>query len=344
MKIALVMLARGFGGAERYHVDLTTALARRGHEVLSICRRGAQAGRRLSGLKNLHCAAIGVLGAWDLLASVKIARLLRAHGSQLAHTTLGRAALLGGRAASKLGLPVLAHTHDFVDLKYFRHVDSFIPATRAQRDYLLSQGIAPDRIHRISNFSSLTPVMQPRTTNTVQTLVAHGRLAPKKGFDLLLRSFAGLTDRRIRLHIAGAGAQQHKLEGLARRLHIDDRVCFSGWQEDVRAFLLTGDLYVLPSRDEPFGIALLEAMACGLPIVATNCHGPAEILDEHSAWLCAANDEAALTAAMAAAINDPAGRRRRAQAGWRLLRQRYTTNQAVTQFERLYEDALAGRR
>ncbi|WP_206673346.1 glycosyltransferase [Tepidiphilus baoligensis] len=88
MKVSQVMLSKGFGGAERYFVDLCTALARRGHAVQAICHRGSEAERRLRGIPNLELAPIRVLGTWDPLASWAIHRALRRFAPQIVHVHL----------------------------------------------------------------------------------------------------------------------------------------------------------------------------------------------------------------------------------------------------------------
>ena len=336
MKICVIMLARKFGGAERFYVDLANGLARRGHEVLAISNVRSKAALRLDKRANLQCGSVRVLGPWDPLAPRKILKLTRDFAPDIIQTSLGRAAHLAGPAARRLNIPLVAHTHDFVDLKYFRNAAVFTPTTRAQRDYLVNQGIAPGKVRLIPNFSGFSPVTGVCCKREVTKIVAHGRFVHKKGFDLLLRSFSRAAGDHIRLYIAGDGAERRRLMDLATSLNLGERVCFAGWQDDIRSFLLQGDLFVLPSRYEPFGIAVLEAMACGIPIIATKCHGPVEILDNDSAWLCDA-DEDALTSALNTAISDPDGRQRRAQAAWTSFRERYAADQVIPRFENLYE-------
>ena len=336
MKICVIMLARKFGGAERFYVDLTNGLARRGHQVLALSHSRSRAALRLEQRDNLDKGSVGVLGPWDLLAARKILKRVRDFAPDIIQTSLGRAAHLAGPAARRLNIPLVAHTHDFVDLKYFRNATVFTPTTQAQRDYLLDQGVAAGKICLIPNFSNFSPVTEVHSKPDVTKIVAHGRFVHKKGFDLLLRSFSRVASDTIHLYLAGDGVERRRLMDIATELKLGDRVRFVGWQEDIRNFLLQGDLFVLPSRYEPFGIAVLEAMACGLPIIATKCHGPVEILDNNSAWLCNA-DEDALADALNTALNDPDGRQRRAQKAWILFQERYAAEKVVPRFESLYE-------
>ena len=339
MKICMLMLARGFGGAERFYVDLSNGLARRGHEVMTISNVRSEATLRLEVRDNLHSKSVPVLGPWDQLASRRILKLIKDFAPDVIQTSLARAAHLAGPAARKLNIPLVAHTHDFVDLKYFQNVAVFTPATRAQRDYLMSQNIVARKIELIPNFSCFSPVTEVRCKREVTKIVAHGRFVHKKGFDLLLRSFSQIADAHIHLYIAGDGAERQRLMALATALNLGDRVSFIGWQDNIRSFLLQGDLFVLPSRYEPFGIAALEAMACGIPIIATKCHGPVEILNNDSVWLCEAHEDA-LTDALKMAINDPDGRQQRAQQAWISFREHYAADKVVPKFESLYQSIL----
>ncbi len=144
---------------------------------------------------------------------------------------------------------------------------------------------------------------------------ALGRFVHKKGFDLLLSAAAAVAAQgaQFRLEIAGDGPERSTLEALAGELDISDRVVFRGWIDRVATFLADADLFVLPSRDEPFGIVLLEAMACGVPIIATRVSGPLEILDDGSALLVVPDDSQALASAMLSALGNEAAAAKRAR-------------------------------
>ena len=165
-------------------------------------------------------------------------------------------------------------------------------------------GVPADRIERVPHFRSIEPVAAakapPRTEGVVKSL---GRLVHKKGFDVLVHASAHAAAQGVpfRLEIGGDGPERASLQALAGRLGIEDRVTFCGWIDDVAAFLADADLFVLPSRVEAFGIVVLEAMACGVPIVATRLSGPLETLDEDTALLVPSDDPAAMAEARARA-------------------------------------------
>ena len=146
-----------------------------------------------------------------------------------------------------------------------------------------------------------------------------GALVRGKGFHLLLRAFAALLEEcsNLRLIILGKGDQRLELEALAVELGIADKVAFPGFQPDVFAWLSHADVFVLPSFSEGFSIVLVEAMACGVTPVSTDCEfGPSEIL-ENGQWgyLVPVGDADALATGIRKALHSPfspSGLRRRA--------------------------------
>ena len=106
------------------------------------------------------------------------------------------------------------------------------------------------------------------------------RLSPVKRIDLLLRALALLAEshRNWSCDILGSGPLEEELRGLVRQLKLDEHVSFLGQQEDVRPFLAAADLFVLPSDKEGLPLALLEAMACGIPPVVTEVGGTGEVV------------------------------------------------------------------
>ncbi len=175
----------------------------------------------------------------------------------------------------------------------------------------------------------------------MKTIVSLGRFSHEKGFDVLLAALTKISDQTIQLHLAGDGKERGRIKKSVAAYRLEDRVRLIGWRHEVRDFLMQGDLFVLPSRYEAFGIVLLEAMACGIPIVTTDCDGPLEILDESCAWFCKAGSADSLAAAIAEALADPVGRQLRAENALQRYRDRYTLDQAVLKFEALYQQ-LAG--
>ncbi len=142
-------------------------------------------------------------------------------------------------------------------------------------------------------------------------VVAVGKLIHRKGFSVLLEAFAQLLAHRpARLIVLGEGRLRPSLQSLAGELGIAEHVDFPGFKENPYAFLAKADLFVLSSRNEALPTVLIEAMACGCPVVSTDCpFGPREILEDGRLGpLVPVGDAEALADAMAATLENPPGR------------------------------------
>ncbi len=154
----------------------------------------------------------------------------------------------------------------------------------------------------------------PRAEHATKRVVAAGRLVPQKGFDVLIASFAALADNYPdwQLVIYGEGADRVALETTARRLSLGDRVALPGVGKDMRAAFAAADLFVLPSRYEGYPNVLLEALASGCAVIATDCPGAtAQILEGGKyGLLVEPGSVAALTAGLERMMSDAALRQR----------------------------------
>jgi glycosyltransferase involved in cell wall biosynthesis len=126
--------------------------------------------------------------------------------------------------------------------------------------------------------------------NNAPVVITAGRLRPEKGQWHLLRAFAEVRKKMVcRLAILGTGELEDYLRALARDLGVENDVFFLGWQDNPFKFLARADVFVLPSVTEGLSLVVMEAMACKLAVISTNCPGPAEIIappgDEESGLL-----------------------------------------------------------
>jgi glycosyltransferase involved in cell wall biosynthesis len=155
---------------------------------------------------------------------------------------------------------------------------------------------------------------RPFSSNgTKQSLVAMGRLTHQKGFDLLLQAMARLKDHHPEwtLTILGEGELRAELESLCESLGLCDRVHLPGVVHNPYEVLVQADIFVMASRFEGFGNVLIEAMACGLAVISTDCpSGPNEIIsDGVNGILVPNNDVNALAAAMDRLMSDEGERK-----------------------------------
>jgi glycosyltransferase involved in cell wall biosynthesis len=341
-KTTQVMLAEGFGGAERHFVDLSVCLAERGYPVQAIFHPDFSYQDQLQH-PNITCAPVKVHGAWDFLAKRKIKQLIAEFQPSVVHTHLARGAHLGGDAAHALGIPTVVNLHNYVKLKYYRNIDFFIVATRDQRKYLMDHGIADSQIEFMPHFSPL-PMIPPRPLQPGQPVhfITLGRMVHKKGFEVLIRAFRAYLDAGHQGHltIGGDGEERPMLEQLIQKLALDQQVTLSGWVREVGAFLAQGDVFVLPSLDEPFGIVVLEAMAAGKPIIATRTKGPVEILDDDHAYFCEIGDDQTLSQAMQEVARFPEQASEKAKLSSQRYLEQYSAEAIVPRVEAVYRQLL----
>lgn len=118
------------------------------------------------------------------------------------------------------------------------------------------------------------------TDDEIDVVLSGGRHEPQKGFDTLLDAFNRIKRSDVRLVLFGTGPETESLKQQATALGIDDRVWFPGFVENPYKYMANADVFVLSSEYEGFGLVLIEALACGCPVVSTDCEsGPAEILE-----------------------------------------------------------------
>jgi glycosyltransferase involved in cell wall biosynthesis len=162
----------------------------------------------------------------------------------------------------------------------------------------------------VENFAPLSLIAPRPAMAEPPHIGTLGRLHAEKGFDVLLQAAARLRDagRDFRLSIAGEGPAAGELKALADRLGLSDRADFPGWVTPPEALLGGLDLFVCSSRTESFGLVVIEAMAAGAPVVATDIEGPRVLLGEgRYGRLVQPEAPEALAAAMAAALDDTQG-------------------------------------
>jgi glycosyltransferase involved in cell wall biosynthesis len=175
-----------------------------------------------------------------------------------------------------------------------------------------------------------------------------GRFTEVKRVPLLVRAHARARfGRRAPLVLLGGfpgeWEGEHPLQAV--RETGDPDVFLAGWRghEDLPDGLNAADLLVLPSVHEQFGAVIVEAMACGLPALAVNAHGPAEIIDAgETGWLVPPDDEAAMAGALTEAVDDDAERRRRGAAAYDAARGRYSWPALARGLARVYEEVAEG--
>ena len=185
-----------------------------------------------------------------------------------------------------------------------------------------------------------------RGSSSVCRIVSAGRLNQEKGFHLLVTAVRQLCDRYptidFRVALLGEGAHRNLLEQQVRQLNLSDVVRMPGFQTNAAAWYKSADVFVLPSLMEGMPNVLLEAMACGTPVVSANCHsGPAEILDNgRLGALVDVGDSRALEVGIENVLNHSAEAKGRAVTALAVVESEWSIHAAARRLENILETAV----
>jgi glycosyltransferase involved in cell wall biosynthesis len=242
---------------------------------------------------------------------------------------------------SMLGMPVAP----MVKVLY-RFAENIITVSEGIKSDLISAiGISPHRIKTIYNPIDLNrvnslmhaPPGHPFFAEQKPVVVAMGRMTAQKRFDILLNAFSRvILSTDARLIILGEGPERTRLENMVKDLGIEEKVSLAGFQRNPYALLAHADVFVLSSQYEGLPMAILEAMACGLPVISTDCRsGPTEILEDGQCGiLVPVNDEAALAEAMTELLKDKKQREELSERGKERVRD-FSVGKIVRQYEEI---------
>lgn len=354
----------GPGGAETVFVEVAAGLRARGwHAVAAVPGPGwPHDALRARGLEP---RVIPTRGGWDAAYAARIARAARRSGAALVHAHLLGSGVYASLAGLLTGIPVVTTLHGTAD------VDE---AHRALKLRLLARGrnrvafVSESLRRAVLDGSPLDPARTAVVPNGIDPgaftpgrddalrrelgiagdaplVGAVGNLRPDKDYPVLLHAAARLRDALpgVRVVIAGEGgnAIERELRGLAGELGVDDTVVFARFRADPARVLRALDVFVLSSRSEGFSLSTVQAMACGVPVVATRCGAPEEIVEEGVTGLLAPPaDPAALADAVLRLARDPGVRQRMGRAGRDRVLARYTVERMLDGYDALYRLCL----
>lgn len=316
---------------------------------------------------------IGILS--DLRALWTLWRLFRRSRPQIVHTHTAKAGTLGRLAAVLAGVPIRVHTfHGHVFRGYFgpwrsalflsiervlaRITTKVVAVSSSQATELGSLlWLRPERIAVVPLGLELAHFVTADADaargrfrekveagdSVVVTIV--GRLTAIKNHALALRALAeAATDApNLLLVLVGGGEEEEALRSLAVKLGIGDRVRFAGWWEDLEAVYYGSDVVALSSTNEGTPVCLIEALACGRPVIATNVGGVADVLAEGARGVIVPPESVSAFADALVRLSNPVERAKLQQRGSERVLGRYDSRRLVRDVEALY-DRLVGER
>jgi glycosyltransferase involved in cell wall biosynthesis len=337
-RIALYLPSLRGGGAERIMLTLANAFASRGLDV-DLVLAGAT-GEYLSEVSP-DVRLVDLRASRVMISLPALVRYLRRERPGILLSAMSQANVIAvwARVLSGMSTRMVVSEHNTLSqsLRYATGMRIRAMAWAMGPSYLradeviaVSNGVAADlarevgypieRIHVIYNPMDLTRIHQRASASMDHpwfapheppVILSVGRLTPQKDFPTLLRAFSVLRKTHAaRLMILGEGALRAELESLARQLGIETDVSMPGFVDNPYAYMARAQLFALSSRYEGLPTVLIEALACGCPVVSTDCpSGPAEIIEDGK-WgqLAPVGDIEALARAMTATLDEPVHR------------------------------------
>lgn len=354
LKVVHVTLGLEVGGQERLLVEMARHrdASRFDWAVISLGTRGPLADA-------LEAIGVGVVamgspeGFTPLLWS-RLSSMFHVEHCDVVHTHDDRPLIYAMPAAWWAGTKRRIHTHHHGQLDQFtwrqrfllrqaaRFAQHFICVSHDSARYMVDQGVSRSIVQTIWNGIDLTrfAYQGPCDNGSVVTVA---RLSPEKDIATLLRAIPHVVAKmpQARFDIAGDGPCREELRGLARTLNIADQVTFHGTSHDIPAFLCRARLFVLPSLSEGISLTLLEAMARGLPVVATNVGGNPEVVDAGATGLLVPpGDAKALAESIVELLTDMARCQRMGATGRQRVENYFDICKMTARYETLYSEGM----
>lgn len=332
LRIALMLETDGPGGAETVLLQLAEELRRRGHDVMPV---GPASGCGWLGhefaSRGFTVRTFVLRRALDWACVTSLTNLMRSHGTQVVHSHEFTMAVYGAVAARRAGARHVITMHGG---RYYaeawrrraalRWAIAHSAATTAvsaatAADLRRTLGVADGAVRVVPNGIEMPRGARATLRRELAVgdddllIVAIGNLYRVKGHAVLLRALVELEEQggvpAWHLAIAGRGEEERRLREMAVDAGIGSRVHLLGFRSDAPDVIAAGDLFVMPSLSEGLPLALVEAMATGLPIVASDVGGIPEVVEgDTEAVLVPAASPPALAAAIRSLLGDPARR------------------------------------
>jgi glycosyltransferase involved in cell wall biosynthesis len=354
------------GGAERVVQRLATQLSKRRYKVLVACLYdlGAVADEIIAA--GVPVVNLDMRGKSDLRVVYRLVRLLRKEKIQILQSHLFHANLLAAIVGKLSNVPVIIATRQNVDIGgvgrervnrwALRSCDAVVAVSKeVYKAEIQHSQTDPAKVVVIPNtvqVEAFTGVNQAQVEMLRQEWNIHpsrpvigtvARFDRQKGHVYLIDATIKILKQipSTKILLVGDGPLRPQMEDKAEALGLSDSIIFTGIRHDVQKILALLDLFVLPSLWEGLPVALLEAMAAGLPVVATAAGGtPEAVVDGTTGLLVPPRDPLALAKAITRLLNDPELRRQMGQAGQKRVIEHFSVERMVEQTQNLYEHLL----
>lgn len=228
-------------------------------------------------------------------------------------------------------------------LSVLKKADAYIVLSNFIKKELINEGFDEKKIHIIPNGVDIKKFYPEKIKKYGKTKIITfvGRLTHEKGLFYLLKALKKIKFSGFELFLLGEGPLEKDLKEFVKKIGLEEKVKFWGYQQDVFEFLQMSDLFVLPSISEGMSNALLEAMACGLPIVATEVSGSADLIEDGmNGFLVKPGDIKGLAKAIENILKDEKMAKMMGEANRQKIVENYSIDKIVDRYIALYKTLL----
>ena len=364
MKVLLLASHFEIGGITSYVLSLAKGLAASGIEVGVAAAPGAG----VKQLGDIPFYDIGPrtkceIGPRAFMASLKVLKIVREHGYDILHAQTRVASYISFWVSKITGVPFISTAHGYYNSHLGRKLfpcwgKLVIAISQHVRQHLLYDFYLNEKYLRLiyngtdlSRFPDEISLAEKKESRIafgfdpdVPTLGIVARLSSVKGHEFFFKALAGIRDDYdFQVMVVGEGPEEESLFDLVKRLHLADKVRFLGMMENTLPVLKAMDVFVLPSLQEGLSLSILEAQACGLPVVATNVGGISEIVEnERTGILTQPRDDKALGKAIVRFLEDPESAENMGYAGKVLVDRQFSLEEMVKKVIGVYNEVLTG--
>lgn len=344
-------------GVQRHVADLACGLLRRGHQVWVACPDRSWLQQQLApGVKHLAWNDSSV-SSGQLLC--KLEAVIRTERIGVIHAHNRTSARIAIQLRKATGLPIIITAHTMVPYPEYQAANYAVAVSRAAAERYQSHGVCgdhvPDVIYGGVDVEAFRPEVNARSSVREELrlpplaplVLTVSRLAKKSNIRCFLEAAAIVRQSvpEARFAVAGDGPLRARWQAMLTRrcLGLQNQVTFLGDRTDIPRLLAAADTFVLCSRQEALGLALLEAMACRVPVVATQVDGITEALvDGESGLLCPPRPHE-VARRIVTLLRAPRSAREMGQAGHRRVCERFNLGEMVERHEQVYRSVLAHR-
>ena len=361
MRILHINTERTWRGGEQQTLYLARGLKQRGHESTIACPPASPLALHAR-QENLDVAEVRMRGECDPVAMYKLARLIRMRGYDIVHMHTSHAHTLGCFASqlARQGARIVTRRvafptrkHPLSRLKYRYGVDRFVTVSDTVRQVMIDDGINPRRIRvvysgvDVSRFGSTQDVSRLRAEMSLQpgqpVIGNIGRLEKLKGQAVLIEAMPAVLKEfpDATLLLVGGGEAKEELLAKCRELGIASSVVFTGFRDDIPELLRLLDVFVMPSLSEGLGTSVLDAMAAGVPVIASDVGGiPESVQNEVTGLLVAPGEPARLSVAVVRLLNNKTEACKYTVAARKTVEEKFGVDAMVEGNIRVYHEVL----